>query len=490
MNPKDFYNMIYLFIDRNTIKLLSLSKALLGQFNSVYFQKKHENDLWSKDKAINVDLIASAVKEALTLARPQAVTEKEVCLVLPQDIFEFREYDIPVDISESAILPFIRDKARADLKINLNDLIYDYLLVKQNNHAKVLLFALDKSIYNSYLQALQLLGLQIVNVVPETLSYFKLFEKTLRAEKKENILYVFYKEKESFSYLYNSFGLVSPVKFPVNKEGFEVALKNVIEKLKKENISLNRIILSGAGSEKFRQDLFTKEIGVWTNPLKKIILNFYQEYLKLIIISPAEPFPFLDFDVCLGAFIFSKENSQFRLSDGGKDQKQPKGSKISIKLPSVGLKARDLFIFVFSFILTFAIIYFLPKVNISLPLTTPKEQVKVKLTPMPTAKPSPTPAIDKKALKIKILNVSGIKGLAAVAKKNLQEKEYVEILIGNADSFDLEKTSVQVKKDMEPILTTFLADVNSSLKVDKSQITTLESTQSADIILTLGKDFE
>ena len=80
--------------------------------------------------------------------------------------------------------------------------------------------------------------------------------------------------------------------------------------------------------------------------------------------------------------------------------------------------------------------------------------------------------------------------MAAVAKKNLQEKEYVEILIGNADSFDLEKTSVQVKKDMEPILTTFLTDVNSSLKVDKSQITTLESTQSADIILTLGKDFE
>ncbi|OGK21242.1 hypothetical protein A3C23_01885 [Candidatus Roizmanbacteria bacterium RIFCSPHIGHO2_02_FULL_37_13b] len=480
--------MIYLFLDKNTVKLLSLSKALLGQFNSVYFQKNHENDLWQTGKVINVDLIASAVKEALTLSRPQAVTEKEVCLILPQSTFEFKVYDIPIDISESAILPFIRDKARADLQMSLSDLMYDYLLIKQNGHAKVLFFALSKSVYNSYLQALQLLGLQIANVVPETLAYFKLFEKTLRAEKKENILYVFYKEHESFSYLYNSFGLLYSTKYPVKKEGFELALKNVIEKLKKENVSLNRIILSGAGSEKFRQDLFTKEIGVWTNPLKKIILNFYQEYLKLIIISPSEPFPFLDYDVCLGAFIFSKENTQFRLN-------QPQGDKSSspkmkLKLPNIGLKLRDISIFVFSFILTFLAIYLIPKLNINLPLQQSKQIVPVKIIPTSTIKPLPTPMVDKKTLKIKILNGSGVKGLAAVAKKTLQEKEYVEILTGNADSFDMDKTSVQVKEDKKAILNLFLTDINSLLKLDKSQISTLESSQSADIILILGKDFE
>ena len=49
--------------------------------------------------------------------------------------------------------------------------------------------------------------------------------------------------------------------------------RKLVYKAREENVSLNRIILSGAGSEKFRQDLFTKEIGVWTNPLKKIILK-------------------------------------------------------------------------------------------------------------------------------------------------------------------------------------------------------------------------
>jgi copper homeostasis protein CutC len=64
--------------------------------------------------------------------------------------------------------------------------------------------------------------------------------------------------------------------------------------------------------------------------------------------------------------------------------------------------------------------------------------------------PSPTPTpkilVDKQAVRIKVLNGSGVSGKASAVKEILKEKGYQEILTGNADSFDYEKTEVSVKK--------------------------------------------
>ncbi|MEM4270839.1 MAG: hypothetical protein QXO70_01945, partial [Candidatus Pacearchaeota archaeon] len=307
--------MIYLYLDENYVKMLGLKKTLLRQYEVIYFEKKHETQLINKGKIINTDLLASAVKEALSLSSSKPINDKEICLILPQEAFYFLRTEVPRDIAPSAINPFIRDKVRSTLPAEIDNCLYDYF-IRESDFQKVLTFyALDWETVTQYQQALSLIDLKISFILPDTLAYFKLFEKTLRYEKKENIFYVSYEKNLLSGYLFDSYGLIEPTKWQFTSSDLkaEDILKEKAKKLEENKNKLNRIILSGPLSENIRQDTFTKAVGVWTNPLKRIIPNFYQDYLKLLIVEGQKPFPILNLDVCFGAFIFHNENKEFSL---------------------------------------------------------------------------------------------------------------------------------------------------------------------------------
>src|SRR5690348_4134108 len=176
--------MLYLYINKNQIKLLYLKKSILGQYESAYYEKTHQIDL-QDDKNVNTDLFASAVKEAITLVAPNASKDHEIHLVLPQSAFYFLRADVPIDIAPSAVTSFINDKARAQLMIDLDTCSYDYLMEEKDTGKQVLFFAIGNELIQKYQTALRLLNLNLVGIVPEILSYYKLFEKTLRRDKKE-----------------------------------------------------------------------------------------------------------------------------------------------------------------------------------------------------------------------------------------------------------------------------------------------------------------
>ena len=77
----------------------------------------------------NVDIVASAVKEALTTAKPAPVKDSDVYLVLPQESFLFARYEIPTDIQQSAIVPFVKDKARADFPFDVETSYFDFFVL-------------------------------------------------------------------------------------------------------------------------------------------------------------------------------------------------------------------------------------------------------------------------------------------------------------------------------------------------------------------------
>lgn len=485
--------MIYLYLDKNNLKLFSLNKTLLGQYNVSYFQKRHQTDLLENGQVKDVDLLASAIKEALTLASPGEVKDKDVYLILSQDSFFFQRYNIPSDISETAILPFVKDKVRIDLSLDIEELFYDYLLIDQENETSILFFAQQKETLQKYKDTLRLLGLSLKAVIPETLAYFQLFEKTLRKEKKENILYVCYENSNSFGYLYDSFGLLKKDKYTFGPD-IETSLKTKIEEMGKENIKINRVILSGKGSEKIRQDLFTKNVGGWTNLLKKIILNFYQDYLKLIIIPEQNQFSFLDFDTCFGAFIFHRQHESFSVvkTIQKRTEISPKRKVLSIpqfNLPSKFFSKRDVLIFTLSFVISFAIIFLIARFPNALKFdlkTRPVSKLVSPTPPPPTI--TPTPSFSKQTLKIKVLNGAGVKGKAAEAKDILKEKGYQEILTDNADSFDYEKTEAQIKEEKKEAFTYLKNDLKEYVSLKKSS--SLSKDSSADVILIIGKDFK
>ncbi len=278
----------------------------------------------------------------------------------------------------------------------------------------------------------------------------------------------------------------------VDKKALEMTLKEKVEQYEKDDIKLNRIILSGAGSDDVRQDTFTKEVGVWTNPLKRIIPNFYEDYLKQLVVAADQTFPVLNFDICFGAFVFAAENKKFNIL-----KKRSGGFRPSFKSPRY---LKEFFIFALSFGISFGAFILITRSGILSNIGSIKSPVNMIATekskvPSPeqnTKKPTPsaTPATEfkKDELKIKILNGSGTVGKASTVKDILSDKGYSEILTGNADNFDFEKTVIQSKKDKSQAAAAIKSDLKDYTASPK--IETLSTTETSDIIIIIGADFK
>ncbi len=480
--------MIYIYIDENHIKLLYLKKTMLGQFETVFFEKKHETQLMVNGKVTNTDLLASAVKEALTMASSKPITDKDVYLVLPQGAFQFLRSDIPTDIAPSALTSFIRDKARSSLSINVDSCISDLFIQESNTQKYVTFYAMDKDTAESYRQVFSLIDLKITALLPDTLAYFKLFDKTLRKEKKENIFYVFYEKDRVYGYVFDSYGLLDDTKWYANLSGgekLESVLKEKAKELEEKNIKLNRVVLSGGLSETVRQDTFTKAIGVWTNPLKKIISTFYNDYLKVLLMNQNKQFPILSFDVCFGAFIFRQENKSFTMLRNGF---KPVSVTRSLSLPKISLPLKEIAIFIGSFIISFGFFILVSKTNIKLPqLSKPTVMVKKTIT-TPIPSPTPTPSLSRADLKIKILNGSGTAGKASDVKDILTKNGYQNVLTGNADSFDYKQSVIEVKKSKSEATSLLESDLKNYVRTFK--VSALSEDNTADVILVVGSDFQ
>ncbi|MCX7881127.1 MAG: LytR C-terminal domain-containing protein [Patescibacteria group bacterium] len=479
--------MFYIFLEENQIKLMTTKKSFGKQYEVSFFEKEYQQSFLNSEGISNIDLVASAIKDAL-ISLDKKSDKKEIILILPQKCFFFLRTQVPRDIAHSALISFIKDKAQDYFQNDANDFLFNYFIQETATEKEVCFFSLEKVIVKQIQEVFNLLQLKIVNIVPETLTYFKLFEKTLRKNKKEIIYYVNLNQKSIFGYLYDSFGLISNDKWREkiknNKdEKIELILKKKIEELKKAGFKLNRLIISGSLSETIRQDTFTKEVGVWTNPLKRIILNFYHSYLNSFVFSNSSSFPFLNFDVCLGAFIFSQENKNFIQIKKRKEN--------NFSLPKINLPQKEVFIFIFSFFLSFLSFFLINKAFNSYQKKPNILSKKISF-PSPTNRPSPTPtpspSFKKEELKIKVLNGSGVPGKAAEVKEILKEKNYQEILTGNAQNFDYQKTEIQIKKSKINALSLIKNDLKENLSSTKE--TFLSEDEAADIIIIVGKDFK
>lgn len=465
---------------------------MLGQYETVFFEKKYQTDLMTGGVIQNVDFVASAIKEAFAAS---GVSDRDIYLILPQECFSFFRIEVPIDIASSAIASFVQDKARSLIPANQEETLSDYVITDNENKKLISYFAIDMAIVSKLKEALQLIDLKLTFILPETLSYFKLFEKTLRKDKKENIWYVSYNDPNLVGYLYDSYGLLSSEKWTstVNSEHtIETALKEKAELYETDGKKLNRLILSGEGSDAIRQDTFTKSIGVWTNPLKRIISNFYQDYIKLLLTGANnKPFPILTYDTCFGAFIFSQENKQFSFFKSG--TKIPTtmgtgGKSVSLSKPKIG---KEILIFIASFVLSFGLFILISRANINVSL--PFIKAKPTVAPLPTeVPPTPTPTISpnikRDEIKVKILNGSGTVGKAGDVKSVLKDLGYSDIVTDNADNFDYTQSVLQIKKSKAELSGLMKKDLQKYVASFKEQ--TLDEKDPADIVIIVGTDFK
>lgn len=479
--------MLYLFIDKNQVKALSLKKSLLGQYEASFFSKTYQSDLFVEGKISSIDYIASAVKEALEQIAKSGNNEKNTILIIPQETYSFLRFEVPSDIVTTAMEAFIRDKVKSELPINLDESAYDYFSEETKKQKFIHFYAIKQDILLQLKEALQLIDLKLDGVLPESVCYFTLFQKTLRKDKKENIYFVNYEKGKLTGFIYDSFGQTSSEKWQkvIGEEKIEKLLKQKTSELEKKGVKLNRLILAGEQSEKIRQDTFTKEIGVWTNPLKRIIPEFYQDYLKILTSTPNTSLKVLSFESCIGAFIFNQQHKDFSLTSHSK-----KENTRTRKLPQVKLPTKGILLFLSSFVLSFILFFIASQFKFKLPPPPKGLSFNVTKVITPTSLPSstPTPALKKEEIKIKILNGSGTPGKASEVRDLLKEKGYQELLTGNADNFDYTKSELQVKKNHTTAADLLKADLKENVASFKQSL--LAEDETADIILIIGQDFK
>lgn len=476
--------MIYLSLSKNAVHILAAKKTLLNQFQSAAYSKEFETNLLKKGKIVNVDVVASAIKETLLGLEEKKMTEKEIFLILPQESFLTLRTVIPPDVASSAIEAFLKDKFQASIRLSLDDFQYVYFSKKINEEMVVILYAYPISELEKLRSIFDLINLKLINLLPETIGYFSLFEKTLSSTKKENFIYLKFYPAYFQAFLFDSFGYLGESEWylPVMEEK-EKPIREKIVEYEGKDIKFHRLILSGPKADEVRQDFFTKSVGVWTNPLRKIITNFYQDYLKMLPFENNQTFPILNYDHLLGAFIFSFNNKDYNFLRKKFDLR-PKQKAIAFNFPK-----KEIMIFLGSFSITFLLFNFLfkntkqsPSINLfSLKPTATS-------TPAPTLTPTPTVVIKKEEVKIKVLNGSGVPGKAGEVKKILEKADYSQILTGNADEFNFKITEIHVKRSkayLKEEIKKILSDYTSSFKE-----VILDEKENSDVILIIGADFK
>ena len=124
-----------------------------------------------------------------------------------------------------------------------------------------------------------------------------------------------------------------------------------------------------------------------------------------------------------------------------------------------------------------------------------KKNEQKKALPTPTKEPTPTekPEIDKKLVKIRVLNGTGTPGQAGEVAKILKEEGYGEenITTGNADEFGQKTTTITSRSGFEEVaenIKTALEEKFDKVEIESSPLE--EESEYDIVIITGGKKYE
>lgn len=108
-------------------------------------------------------------------------------------------------------------------------------------------------------------------------------------------------------------------------------------------------------------------------------------------------------------------------------------------------------------------------------------------TPLPTPTPTPTPApVDKKTLKVQVLNGGGVTGAASKMKKALEDKGYTVSGTGNTDEYTYETTEIHTKAASSGAIDMISTDLKDSYTLGTSSADLADSS-SYDVQVIVGK---
>lgn len=109
-------------------------------------------------------------------------------------------------------------------------------------------------------------------------------------------------------------------------------------------------------------------------------------------------------------------------------------------------------------------------------------------TPKPTLNPvDPVTGLDRSDLSVEVRNGGGVAGVAGKAADFLKNLGYKVTAIGNAETFDYEKTTIEVKSAKSSFLNLLKKDLAADYTIGSTSAD-LSATTSADALVIVGKE--
>jgi hypothetical protein len=415
--------MISLSIKPQKILGLQTKRGMLGNMESYWSTKSFEKKLIDDGKFGSVEHLTSGLKETLSV-NGKAFKDTDVTLVLDSSVYTLLRTDIPLDTDKTAYHVFLQEQFLKQHVVKTEDYILEMFVREFENKKIGFVYALPKAELATVSQALELLDYTLINVVPEQLAYYTIFERTLRLDKQEYILYVSYEDKEVSGYVYDTYGPLTDiapwVKKNVSSDSLEAFLNQKANECAAKIAKLNRIVISGSDADKIRQDTFTKNVGVWTNPLKRIVPNFYKEYITQIQgkSEDEELFPVLSYSDVFGGYVSAQDAKAFPYAKIGSKQKtvtyqkpitySPSTPMITTDTPNKFRFPKEILLFVVIFIVTFGVFYLIANSRsgggLSLPFAPAATETPTPEPTVPPPTPTPTVEVKRDSVSIQVLN--------------------------------------------------------------------------------------
>lgn len=509
-------------ISDSSIEALSFKKSLLGKGGVAGFGRVElEEGVVKNGQVLDEQKLASKVGEL--------VKKGKINFTLPDLRVFMNRVQLPLDISRSVLEPFLKEKVAEFIPYDIEDLAFDFKVVNETEKGREILFtAIAKKILAGYLRTFKIAKLTPLIAVPESVAAFEIFRETV--VKDELVLYVDVGGRTSTLSFFDKFGPLLTINEPAETKLLKEEIKKATSFLKeKHDREVKRVVLGGGGSLEMDAEVFSKEAEIWTTKIDKILEDKLTKLSLRFSVGDLPPVLFVNVfglallgqskeglnllkqaDALLARAkeeearekaVEGKKEGEERVEGEGKEkegreqteeaskdaggrltqeEQVPKSQSKSPKVKIVIVGA------VIAFLTFLALFIFLKRPS------TPKKEKEISL-PAPTvevtvAPQSLTPAkgIDRKDVKVKILNGSGIAGKAGEAATLLENLGYQIVETGNANSFDYEETVIQIKKEKKDFFPDLTNDLKSAYTVSREEIE-LSEEEEVDAVVIVGK---
>ena len=111
---------------------------------------------------------------------------------------------------------------------------------------------------------------------------------------------------------------------------------------------------------------------------------------------------------------------------------------------------------------------------------------QAEVVPTDTPTPTPTPVFNREEISVQVLNGSGAAGVAGAAEKVLEDKGYANIEIGNAEEFDYENVTIQLKSKYSEFFEDIKKDLEDNYTVNDTY-EELDEESEFDVVIIVGK---